>query len=197
VSSRSSSKQRAPTTVAAALGDLQLKPASWPTPSGSSRRSSPRPRRAMPGRTAVRKLAGEQDRLAERAQRLQEALQQQGAQGSQGARVLRVQRVLRVLKVRRRRPVTSQRTSSASGFPSGCGRPPTRCGRRPRIRKVAAAARRRGRPTIRARRRRRNRSWPGRWRTQPTSSPRRPGPRTRRAEAVGATGLAPRNFASS
>jgi hypothetical protein len=38
------------------------------------------------GKDAVRKLAGEQDRLAERAKKLQEALKQQGSQGSQGAR---------------------------------------------------------------------------------------------------------------
>ena len=37
------------------------------------------------GRDAVRKLAGEQDRLAERAAKLREALKQQGSQGAQGA----------------------------------------------------------------------------------------------------------------
>ncbi len=37
------------------------------------------------GKDAVRKLAGEQDRLAERAKKLRESLRRQGAQGSQGS----------------------------------------------------------------------------------------------------------------
>ena len=38
-----------------------------------------------PGKDAVRKLAGEQDRLAERAQKLQESLKQQASSGAKGA----------------------------------------------------------------------------------------------------------------
>ena len=121
------------------------------------------------GKDAVRKLAGEQDRLADRATKLTDALKQQaagrgaqGAQGAQGARGAQGaagcgqrSRVLHRLR-RQRRGCEGDRASAA--VRANASKPPTRCARPPKSRRAGVATPRRDRPTIRAHRLRRNRS---------------------------------------
>lgn len=67
-----------------ALGDLQLEARQLADAQRQIASESGRARNGQPGTDALRRLAGEQDRLAERLQRVQQGLRQQG-QGTPGA----------------------------------------------------------------------------------------------------------------